>query len=70
MPVMVIIIVQELEFDDLAPGEAVVSILAGLSPLAGSAAPGDEAPPKSTNIAKTEAKHRKRSVLTVGTVFP
>jgi hypothetical protein len=54
----VIIIVPELEFDDVELLEAVASILAGLSPLAGSAAPGEEAPPKNKKIARTEAKHR------------
>jgi len=54
---MVIIIVPELEFDDAGSREAVASILARLSLLAGSADPGEEAPPRNKKIAKTEAKH-------------
>jgi len=57
-PVMVIVIVPELEFDDVELGEAVASIAGTLSLLAGSADPGEEPPPKNRNIAKTEAKHR------------
>ena len=52
-----IIIVQELEFDEVRLGEAVASILGLASGLAGSADPGDEAPPKNKKIARTEAKH-------------
>jgi len=57
-PVIVIVIVPELEFDELELPEAAVSILGGLSLLAGSADPGEEPTPKSTRIANTEAKHR------------
>ena len=55
---MVIMIVPELEFDDAESAEAIDSILGGLSLLAGSADPGEEAPPKNKKIARTEAKHR------------
>jgi len=55
---MVIVIVPELEFDDVELVQAVTPSIAGLSPLAGSADPGDEAPPKNKKIARTEAKHR------------
>jgi len=58
IPVIVIIIAQELEFDDVELPEAPISIGAGLSLLAGSADPGEEPPPKTSKIAKTEAKHR------------
>jgi hypothetical protein len=54
----VIIIVPELEFDDVELAEAVVPILGGLSTLAGSAAPGEEAPPRNKKIATTKAKQR------------
>jgi len=57
IPVIVIIIEPELEFAEVESWEAVASILAGLSLLAGSAAPGEEAPPKNKRIARTEAKH-------------
>jgi len=55
---MVIIITPELEFDEVELVEATASILAGLSLLAGSADPGEEPPPKSSKIARIEAKHR------------
>ena len=55
---MVIIIVPELESDDVELVGAAASILGPPSLPAGSAAPGEEAPPKNKKIAKTEAKHR------------
>jgi len=55
---MVIMIVPELEFDDAGSREAVAWIVGRLSYLAGSAAPGEEPPPKNNKIAKIEAKHR------------
>ena len=55
---MVIMIVQELELDEVELEEALASIEAGLSLLAGSADPGEEPPPKSSNIPRTKAKHR------------
>ena len=58
IPVIVIIIVPELEFDEVELEEALASIEAGPSLLAGSADPGEEAPPENNKIAKTEAKHR------------
>ena len=58
IPVMVIMIEPELEFDDVEAGAAVASILAGPSLLAGSAEPSEEPPPKNKKIARTEAKHR------------
>jgi len=57
-PVIVIVIVQELEFEEVELVEALVSISGGLSPLAGSAPPGEEAPPKNKKIARIVAKHR------------
>ena len=54
---MVIVIVPELEFDEVELGEAAASIVGGPSGLAGSADPGEEAPPKNKKIARTEAKH-------------
>ncbi len=58
IPVIVIVIVPELEFDEVELAEAVATIVGCLSLLAGSADPGEEPPPKNRNIAKTEAKHR------------
>lgn len=58
IPVIVIVIVHELEFDEVELVGAVTTILRGLSLLAGSADPGEEPPPKNKNIARTEAKHR------------
>jgi hypothetical protein len=58
MPVIVIVIPQKLEFDEVEPGEATASILAGLSLLAGSADPGEEPPLKHRKIATTDPKHR------------
>jgi hypothetical protein len=55
---MVIIIVPELEFDELELAEAAVPILGGLSPLAGSADPCEEAPAKNRNTATTQANNR------------
>ncbi|MGA8849391.1 MAG: hypothetical protein WB564_06175 [Dehalococcoidia bacterium] len=55
---MVIVIVQELEFDEVDSEEAVASIVGGLSLLAGSADPGEEPPPKNKKSARIEAKHR------------
>jgi len=52
----VIIIEPELEFNEVEPAEAVVSIAGGLSLLAGSADPCEKAPPKNRNIATTAAK--------------
>jgi len=57
-PVIVIIIVPELEFDDVELTEATASNVGGLSTLPDSADPGEEAPPKNKKIARTEAKHR------------
>ena len=57
-PVMVIVIVQELEFDEVELGEAAVLISGGHSSLAGSVAPDEKAPPKNKQVATTEAKHR------------
>jgi len=57
-PVIVIVIVPELEFDDAELVEPATSIVRTLSFAAGSAAPGEEPPPKNRNIAKTKAKHR------------
>jgi hypothetical protein len=57
-PVIVIIIEQELEFDEPEPAEAPTSIGGGLSLLAGSAAPCEKAPPKNRKIATTTAKPR------------
>jgi len=54
----VIVIVPELEFDEGELAEAVVPILGGASLLAGSAAPGEEPPPRNKKIAKTKAKDR------------
>jgi len=54
---MVIMIEQELEFDDAQLAGAVASILGALSIAAGSADPGEEAPPRNKKIARTEAKH-------------
>lgn len=56
---MVIVIVQELELDEVELVEAPTSIGGGLSPLAGSANPGEEEPAKTKAITKTKAKHRK-----------
>jgi len=58
IPVMVIIIEPELEFDDVELAEAPTSIDAGLSLRAGSADPGDEAPPRNKKIARIAAKPR------------
>jgi len=58
IPVIVIIIVPELEFDEVELVEVAASILGGLSLPPGSAAPGEEPPQKNKKIAKTEAKHR------------
>jgi len=58
IPVMVIIIVPELEFADVELWEAIASILGGASLLAGSAAPGEKAPAKNRNTTTTQAKHR------------
>ena len=58
IPVIVIVIVPELEFDEVELAQAAASILGVLSLLAGSAAPGEEAPPRNKNTARTEAKHR------------
>ena len=57
MPVIVIMIVPELGFDELELPEAVASTDGGLSLLAGSADPGDEPPPRNKKVARTEAKH-------------
>jgi hypothetical protein len=61
IPVIVIVIVQELEFDDVEFVEALASIVGGLSPLAGSAAPREEPPPKNRRIARTEAQKSTHS---------
>jgi len=66
---MVIVIVQELEFDEVELAEAPTSIGGGLSLLAGSAAPCEKAPPKNRKTATTAAKHRKRSVFIADTIF-
>ena len=58
IPVIVIMIVHELEFDDVESAEALASTGGWFSLLAGSAAPGEETPPKNKKIAKTEPKHR------------
>ena len=58
IPVMVIIIVPELEFDDVESAEAVASILGGASLPAGSVDPCEKAPAKNRNTATTQAKHR------------
>jgi hypothetical protein len=55
---MVIIIVPELEFDEVASREAAASILGGLSLLAGSADPCEKAPAKNRKTATAQAKHR------------
>ena len=58
IPVIVIIIVQELEFDDVESVEAAALIAGAPSLLADSADPGEEPPPRNNKIARTEAKHR------------
>jgi hypothetical protein len=54
----VIIIVPELEFDEVEPGEAPTSIGGGLSLLAGSADPCEKAPPKNRKTPTTAANPR------------
>ena len=53
-----IVIAQELEFDEVELLEVPTSIAGGLSPLAGSADPSEEEPAKTKAITKTKAKHR------------
>jgi len=57
----VIVIAQELEFDEVELLEVPTSIAGGLSPLAGSADPSEEEPAKTKAITKTKAKHKKLS---------
>jgi len=58
MPVMVIIIVPELEFDEVELLETTARIAGWPSLLPGSADPAEKAPPKNKKIMKTETKHR------------
>jgi len=60
-PVIVIIIVPELEFDELELVETIARIAGRLSLLAGSADPGEEEPAKTKAITRIKAKHRKLS---------
>ena len=70
IPVIVIVIVPELEFAEVELREAVVPILGGPSGLAGSVDPCEKAPPKYKKIAKTEAKHNPRSIFIIARILP
>ena len=61
-PVMVIIIVPELEFDDVELVEPAASIGTALSLLAGSAAPCERVLAKNRKAATTEAKHKNLTI--------
>ena len=71
IPVIVIIIVPELEFDEVESREAVAPIVGGPPGLAGSADPGEVPPPKNKKTPRTEAKHRNlTSRLNVPPIYP
>jgi hypothetical protein len=57
-PVMVIVIVQELEFEEVEPGEAVASIVGCSSSLGSSADTPGSVSAKTTIIIRSEAQHR------------
>jgi hypothetical protein len=70
IPVIVIVIAHELELDEVELVEATAPIAGGLSPLAGSADPGEEPPPRNKKIARTEARHNHRSIFIIARLLP